>query len=120
MDGITKGYSVVQALSDVSLSICRGQIHGQVGENGSGTSTLIKIIAGVLGPDHGSLFFEGKPLRHLQPITAIRLGIQVIYQDFSLFPNLTVEEIIALNSELAQNQHLVSRQRMRGVAASAL
>jgi simple sugar transport system ATP-binding protein len=120
VDGITKGFSGVQALADVSLSIGRGEIHGLVGENGSGKSTLIKIIAGVLSPDHGSLFFEGKPLRHLQPITAIRLGIQVIYQDFSLFPNLTVEENIALNSELAQNHLLVSRQRMRGVASSAL
>lgn len=120
VDGISKGFSGVQALADASLSIARGEIHGLVGENGSGKSTLIKLIAGVLDPDQGSLFFEGKALSHLQPITAIRLGIQVIYQDFSLFPNLTVEENIALNSELAQNQLLVSHKRMRTVAGGAL
>ncbi len=120
VDGLAKAFSGVQALADVSLSIACGEIHGLVGENGSGKSTLIKIIAGVLEPDRGSLFIQGERLSHLQPITAIRLGIQVIYQDFSLFPNLTIEENIALNSELAQNQTLISRTRMRKVAKGAL
>ncbi|HUV12242.1 MAG TPA: sugar ABC transporter ATP-binding protein [Acidobacteriota bacterium] len=120
VDSLAKAFSGVQALADVSLSIASGEIHGLVGENGSGKSTLIKIIAGVLDPDRGSLTIQGKQFSRLQPIIAIRLGIQVIYQDFSLFPNLTIEENIALNSELAQNRVLISRNRMRRVAQGAL
>ena len=68
-----------------------------MGENGSGKSTLIKLVAGVIRPDEGAILIRGREYPALRPIDSIREGIQVIYQDFSLFPNLTVAENIALN-----------------------
>ena len=98
LSGIYKSFAGVHALQDVDLSIERGRIHCLVGENGCGKSTLIKIIAGVYQRDAGTIAINGKVHEHLHPIDAIREGIQVIYQDFSLFPNLTVAENIALTS----------------------
>src|SRR5450756_2503696 len=120
VNNITKSYAGVKALEDVSLSINRGEIHCLVGENGSGKSTLIKIIAGVLTPDAGEIHINGKHYPKLRPIDSIREGIQIIYQDFSLFPNLTVAENIALNHELARGQKLVNWRRVRQVATAAM
>jgi simple sugar transport system ATP-binding protein len=91
-----------------------------VGENGSGKSTLIKIIAGVYARDSGSIVIHGKEFERLYPIDAIREGIQVIYQDFSLFPNLTVAENIALNRELADGRRLVNWRHVHDIAANSL
>ena len=108
------------ALHDVSLSLPAGQITCLVGENGSGKSTLIKVIAGVYAPDGGEIVFNGRSLAQVHPIDAIREGIQVIYQDFSLFPNLSVAENLALNEQVAQNRQLVSWRDVRRTAAAAL
>jgi len=91
-----------------------------VGENGSGKSTLIKIIAGVYGHDSGTVVIDGHTYDKLQPIDAIRAGIQVIYQDFSLFPNLTVAENIALNEELADSRRFVNWRQVKQIAREAL
>ncbi len=120
VDRITKSYAGVKALEDVSLNINRGEIHCLVGENGSGKSTLIKIIAGVVTPDAGDIHINGKHYPRLRPIDSIREGIQIIYQDFSLFPNLTVAENIALNYELARGQRLVNWRQVRQVATAAM
>ncbi|MCB0191508.1 MAG: sugar ABC transporter ATP-binding protein [Anaerolineae bacterium] len=120
LTGISKSFAGVQALRDVDLTIERGRVHCLVGENGSGKSTLIKIIAGVYQRDTGEYVIDGKNLARLQPIDAIREGVQVIYQDFSLFPNLTVAENIALNEEVAEGRRWVNWQQVRNVAADAL
>jgi simple sugar transport system ATP-binding protein len=120
LSGIYKSFAGVRALQDVNLSIERGRIHCLVGENGCGKSTLIKIIAGVYQRDAGTLVIKGKEHDRLHPIDAIREGIQVIYQDFSLFPNLTVAENIALNEQLAEGQNLVNWRKVRHIAADAL
>jgi simple sugar transport system ATP-binding protein len=120
LTGIYKSFAGVHALQDVDLIIERGRIHCLVGENGCGKSTLIKIIAGVYQRDAGTLFIKGKEFDRLHPIDAIREGIQVIYQDFSLFPNLTVAENIALNEQLAEGQNLVNWRKVRRIAADAL
>ncbi len=117
---ISKSFGGVQALRDVSLPLHRGEIRCLVGENGSGKSTLIKILAGALRPDSGAIVMGGRPFRHLEPIEAIREGIQVIYQDFSLFPNLTVAENLALNTELEQSARLVRWRRVRHIATEAM
>jgi len=91
-----------------------------VGENGSGKSTLIKVLAGVYGRDAGSIVIDGKEYKRLHPIDAIREGIQVIYQDFSLFPNLTVAENIALNKELRDGRRFVNWRHVNEIAADAL
>jgi simple sugar transport system ATP-binding protein len=120
VSGIYKSFAGVRALLDVDLVIERGRIHCLVGENGCGKSTLIKIIAGVYQRDAGSVLINGKEYDRLHPIDAIREGIQVIYQDFSLFPNLTVAENIALNEQLAEGQRLVNWRKVRRVAEDAL
>jgi len=120
LTGISKSFAGVHALRNVDLTIEQGRIHCLVGENGSGKSTLIKIIAGVYQRDSGSIVINGKEFERLHPIEAIREGIQVIYQDFSLFPNLTVAENIALNRELADGRRLVNWRHVHDIAANAL
>jgi len=117
---IQMSFAGVHALKRVTLDIQRGEIHCLAGENGCGKSTLIKIISGVYKPDGGHIEFEGKPYGQITPIEAIANGIQVIYQDFSVFPNLTVMENIAFNSELADRRVLVNRKRMRAIAEQAV
>jgi simple sugar transport system ATP-binding protein len=120
LTNISKAFAGVQALADVSLTIERGRIHCLVGENGCGKSTLIKIIAGVYARDGGAVVIDGRSYQQLQPIDAIRAGIQVIYQDLSLFPNLTVAENIALNEEVAAGKRLVNWRQVRRLAREAL
>lgn len=120
VSGISKAFAGVQALDNVDLIIQRGEIHCLAGENGSGKSTLIKIIAGAQPPDSGEIIFNGKTYPHLTPIDAIREGVQVIYQDFALFPNLSVAENIAFNDELAHGRTFVNYRQMRNLAREAL
>jgi len=118
--GISKAYEGVQALRDVSLSIGRGEIHCLVGENGSGKSTLIKIIGGVVEPDQGVVVIGGRPHSHLAAIDAIRQGIQIIYQDLSLYPNLSVAENISFNQFVERRTGFVSWKEMRAIAERGL
>lgn len=117
---VSKSFAGVRALEEVSLAIARGEIRCLVGENGSGKSTLIKVIGGVVVPDAGQIAIGGRTYRRLSPMGAIREGIQIIYQDFSLFPNLTAAENIALNYELEQGRRLVDWREVRRVAREAL
>ncbi|MBN1350093.1 sugar ABC transporter ATP-binding protein [candidate division KSB1 bacterium] len=117
---LCKRFAGVQALKDVSITINRGEIRCLAGENGSGKSTFIKLIAGIHKPDSGQIIIDGKNYKNLHPIDAIREGVQVIYQDFSLFPNLTVAENLALNTQLEQRRWLVNQREVNRIAASAL
>jgi simple sugar transport system ATP-binding protein len=117
---ICKNFSGVRALDRVNLSVAPGEIRCLVGENGSGKSTLIKIVAGVVRHDSGEIRIDGRIFSRLHPIDALREGIQVIFQDFSLFPNLTVAENMAMNTLLAEKRHLVTRRRIRDIAGEAL
>ncbi len=119
LQGIGKSFAGVRALDGVSLEVGRGEIHCLAGENGSGKSTVIKVISGVHRPDAGSIAWDGEILPALTPADAIRRGIQVIYQDFSLFPNLTVAENLALPSELRERRRVVGWRRVRRVAEEA-
>ena len=117
---IKKYFAGVKALDGVSLEIKPGEIHCLAGENGCGKSTLIKVISGVHERDSGTLEFAGEKLDKFTPIDAIQRGIQVIYQDFSIFPNLTVMENLAINSQLMDNKKLVNWKRMREIAKEAI
>ena len=117
---ICKSFSGVQALKHVSLEIQPGEIHCLAGENGCGKSTLIKVISGVYQQDSGYIEFAGKRFGKITPRDAIASGIQVIYQDFSIFPNLTVMENLAFNTELADGHKFVNRKRMRKIAEEAI
>jgi simple sugar transport system ATP-binding protein len=118
--GVSKAYEGVQALRDVSLAIGRGEVHCLVGENGSGKSTLIKIIGGVVEPDQGVIVIGGRPHHHLAAIDAIRQGIQIIYQDLSLYPNLSVAENISFNQFVERRSSFVSWRDMRAIAERGL
>lgn len=110
----------MQALDNVSIELHKGGIHCLIGENGSGKSTLVKVISGVYRPDCGSIEINGKTYDHMTPMESTQNGIQIIYQDFSLFPNLKVFENIAINSELFAKRKLINNKRMRKLAAEAL
>ena len=120
LQGIKKSFGGVNALKGVDLEIKKGEIHCLAGENGCGKSTLIKTISGVHQADEGSIYIEGKKIKHLQPIDAINMGIQVIYQDFAIFPNLTVAENIALNSEVKSEAKFVNKAQMYKTAKEAM
>lgn len=117
---VSKSFAGVRALVDIDLEIAPGEIHCLAGENGSGKSTLIKVISGVHTPEEGSVAIAGREYTHLTPSAAIDAGVRVIYQDFSVFPNLSVMENIALGSEVAVGRALVNRSRMREVAREAV
>jgi simple sugar transport system ATP-binding protein len=117
---INKAFAGVQALKNVNLTINKGEICCLAGENGSGKSTLIKIIAGAYKPDDGEIEINGKRYSTITPMDTIREGIQIIYQDFSIFPNLTAAENIALNSELAKNRKLVNWKSVYHTAKEAI
>ena len=121
MKNISKRYTGVQALDQVDFEIERGEIHCLVGENGSGKSTLIKIISGVEQPDEGAqIEMDGQAQHHLQSIDSIRKGIEVIYQDLSLFSNLTVAENIALAQTIASNSRFINWGTVRQIAETAM
>ena len=117
---VSKSFAGVRALVDIDLEIAPGEIHCLAGENGSGKSTLIKVISGVHTPEHGTISIDGRDFTRLTPAAAIDAGVRVIYQDFSIFPNLSVMENIALGSEVAAGRRLVNRSRMREVAREAV
>ncbi|CCQ98787.1 putative ribose/galactose/methyl galactoside import ATP-binding protein [[Clostridium] ultunense Esp] len=120
LSNISKSFAGVQALKNVNFSLNYGEVHCLIGENGCGKSTLIKVMSGVHAPDHGEIYIHGKRFNHLTPKEAMNEGIQVIYQDFSIFPNLTVEENIALSWELVQNKKLVNWKEVRRLAKETI
>lgn len=93
---ITKVFPGVRANDDVSLTLRAGQIHGLLGENGCGKSTLIKVLSGVNQPDSGELRHRGKPVVFSSPTASRAEGVATVYQEFSLVPQLTVAENIVM------------------------
>lgn len=117
---VTKRFPGMKALDSVDFQIFPAEIVCLAGENGSGKSTLIKIVSGVYDFDEGELLVDGKPVSDFGPRAAITAGIQVIYQDFSLFPSLTVAENLALNRLLSEGKTFVDPKRRRQLGAEAL
>ena len=96
---VSKSFGVVQALTDVDFEVRDGEVMALVGDNGAGKSTLIKCIAGIHAIDSGQVFFEGKPVSIHGPKDAVRLGIEVVYQDLALCDNLDVVQNMYLGRE---------------------
>jgi simple sugar transport system ATP-binding protein len=119
-ENVKKSFGGVEALRGVTIEVGAGEIHCLAGENGCGKSTLIKIISGFYEADAGTIEIQGQRFSRLNPPEAIALGVQVIYQDFSLFPNLTVMENLAINLELMNKRKLVNYRRMRSTATEAM
>ncbi|MDR0417689.1 MAG: sugar ABC transporter ATP-binding protein [Propionibacteriaceae bacterium] len=97
--GLTKSYGGVRALRQADLAVRPGTVHGLVGENGAGKSTLIKIVSGAERADAGQVQFDGQTVAISSTSAAMALGIQTVYQEPQLFPELTVAENIFLGRE---------------------
>lgn len=96
---VTKTYPGVIALNNYSMDFEKGEVHALLGENGAGKSTLIKIISGAIEPDRGEIIFGDKVFTKLTPHLAIDLGVEVIYQEFSLVESISVAKNVFLGSE---------------------
>jgi rhamnose transport system ATP-binding protein len=115
--GVAKSYGAVAALRDVTIDLAAGETHALVGENGAGKSTLVKLIAGIERPDDGQVLVDGEP-RHLRGAhDAAEAGIAVIYQEPTLFPDLSVAENIFVGRQPLTPLRFVDRADMYARAA---
>jgi ABC-type sugar transport system ATPase subunit len=117
MRGISKHYGMVRAVHNIDLDIARGEVVAVVGDNGAGKSTLIKILSGAVAPDSGEIFVESAPGRINSPLDSRALGIETIYQDLALLPNLDVVSNLFLGRERMSRRPfgamgVLSRRRM--------
>jgi ABC-type sugar transport system ATPase subunit len=100
--GITKSFGSLDVLRGVSLSLYRGEITAVLGDNGAGKSTFMKVLSGEHRPDGGELRFDGEPVEIRSIQDAQRLGVETVYQDLALVPDLSVAENIYLGREIVQ------------------
>ncbi|MGO6747301.1 sugar ABC transporter ATP-binding protein [Rhizobium ruizarguesonis] len=107
---LQKRFGGVKALKGVSFTIERGRTYHLMGENGCGKSTLIKIISGAQPADTGELIINGRRMNALTPVGALAAGIETVYQDLSLLPNLSVAENVALTRQLVASGGSLSRR----------
>jgi ribose transport system permease protein/ribose transport system ATP-binding protein len=98
-DHLFKSYGAVTAVNDVSFSVRSGEVRCLVGDNGAGKSTVIKILSGALQPDSGSMSIGGRPSRFSSPIDARRVGVETVFQDLALCPNLGAAYNMVLGEE---------------------
>ncbi|HEY6274972.1 MAG TPA: sugar ABC transporter ATP-binding protein, partial [Streptosporangiaceae bacterium] len=111
-----KAFGAVQAVADASIELYGGEAHALVGENGAGKSTVVKMLAGVHQPDQGQLLMGGQPVVLAGPAAAQAAGIAVIYQEPTLFPDLTVAENIFIGRQPLRPGRRIDRRLMRAEA----
>jgi rhamnose transport system ATP-binding protein len=112
-----KSFGAVRAVIDGSIELRGGEAHALVGENGAGKSTIVKILAGVYQPDSGELLIDGQPVTLHGPAGAQQAGIAVIYQEPTLFPDLSVAENIFMGRQPLAAGRRIDRRRMHADAA---
>ncbi|MBY4609324.1 ATP-binding cassette domain-containing protein [Rhizobium sp. 9T] len=123
MRHIEKFYGRVHALRDVNLTIRKGEIVGLLGDNGAGKSTLIKVLSGAVPYTSGQIFIKGREVRLRSTNDAIASGIETIYQDSALVPQLSIARNLFLGRELRTGPRFLDRldqERMNAVAADLL
>ncbi len=118
VEGVSKHFGAVVALEGVDLELHRGEVLGLVGDNGAGKSTLVKILCGFQRPDTGRILVEGQEVIFHSVQDARAHGIETVYQDLALVPQLTVYENLFLNREMTSlgRVGVLSRRRMRALA----
>jgi ribose transport system ATP-binding protein len=119
MEGVSKRYGGVVALDAVDFTCERGRIHAILGENGAGKSTLIKVIAGIVQPDEGTMALAGRPVAFAGPTEAHRAGIVCVFQELSLMPDLTVADNICI-TDPPRRFGLIDRRAQRRRAEELL
>ena len=120
MSGVTKSFGAVVALRDGTLELFPGSIHALVGENGAGKSTLVKIIAGLYERDLGQVELAGETVAFRTTAESRAAGIAVIYQEPTLFPDLTVTENIFMGRQPTRRFGVIDRPAMRAEAESLM
>ena len=111
MRDLVKTFGPVKALVGTDFEVTRGEIHGLVGQNGAGKTTIIKILAGLFRPDAGTIDIDGVRCEHPTPKLIEELGVYIIHQDRLLVPTFTVSEALFLGHEIAVGG-LLNRRRM--------
>ncbi|MEW2181318.1 sugar ABC transporter ATP-binding protein [Streptomyces sp. NPDC005406] len=117
LEGVSKSFGAVRALRGVSLRLYAGEAHALAGENGAGKSTLIKALAGVHRPDEGTVLLDGKPVEFHGPADARDAGVAVIYQEPTLFPDLSVAENIFVGRQPRRSFGRVDHRAVTRAAA---
>lgn len=117
LEGVSKSFGAVRALRGVSLRLYAGEAHALAGENGAGKSTLIKTLAGVYRPDAGAVLLDGEPVDFHGPAGARDAGVAVIYQEPTLFPDLSVAENIFVGRQPRRSLGRVDHRAVRRAAA---
>jgi rhamnose transport system ATP-binding protein len=117
LEGVSKSFGAVRALRGVSLRLVAGQAHALAGENGAGKSTLIKTLAGVHRPDAGQVLLDGRPVTFHGPADARDAGVAVIYQEPTLFPDLSVAENIFMGRQPRRSFGRVDHGSVRAATA---
>ena len=113
LHNITKRYSGVTALDDVSISFRKGEVHALVGENGAGKSTFIKAISGALQPDAGTIVFDGISYDRLNPQKSLELGISVVYQELIQFEAMSVADNLFMSDGSEKSLFVDRKERNR-------
>src|SRR3954449_4052869 len=116
LQDVSKSFGAIAALRGAQLELRAGEAHALVGENGAGKSTLVKILAGVHGLDSGRVLLDGQPVSLDSPAAARAVGIAVIYQEPTLFPDLSVAENIAMGNQPLTRLKQIDRRAMNGNA----
>jgi ABC-type sugar transport system ATPase subunit len=121
-EGIAKRFGAVVALVDVNLELRRGEVLGLIGDNGAGKSTFVKIVTGFHRPDSGKLFLEGHEVSFHSVMDARAHGIETVYQDLALIPQLSVYQNLFLNREIRRMGKIgvLSNKQMRHLAREYL
>ena len=104
IEAVSKRFGTITALDSVDIEVSAGEVVALLGDNGAGKSTLIKIISGSLEPDSGRIVFDGREVRFSSPADAKALGIETVYQDLSLCPNVDVVANFFMGRERARNR----------------
>lgn len=120
LHGITKIFPGTVALSDVSFSVNKAEIHAIVGENGAGKSTLMNIISGSLLPDKGEIYLESKKVNIRSPRDAQNLGISIVHQELALCPHLTVAENIYIGRLPEKSAKIVDYKTLNKMSQEVL
>ncbi len=126
--GLSKSYGPIEALKDVDLVVRRGTLTAIVGDNGAGKTTLMKILSGALRRDHGEVVLRGEPRHFASPLQARQAGIETVYQDLALAPNLDAVANIFLGRELMWHMfgipfplfRVLDRRKMRRLAMAEI
>jgi rhamnose transport system ATP-binding protein len=116
LEHATKRFGAVHALADGSITLYPGEAHALLGENGAGKSTLVKVLAGVHGADSGQLLIDGEPVVFSGPLASRAAGVSIIYQEPTLFPDLTVAENIFMGRQALGRGRRIDRAAMNRAA----